>query len=783
MTHHRARQPLLRQTGFRWLWLCWCFWSGFAAAQPQALRVVTDENYPPYLFKDAQGHHTGYLVDFWALWSQKTGIAVDLAPMQWSQAQTQVLQGQADVIDMIYRTPVRENLYNFSDPYATLPVAIYSHTSITGVSDLDTLRGFQVGVQAGDACAEHLQRQGISTLRTYPNYNAMLNAATLGEIRIFCLDVRPAEHYLYQRNQHRDFLLAFELYRGEFHRAVPKGHQTTLDVFQKGMAAITAEELQALDHKWLRQPTNWTTWGKPAFVAVAVLLLVAALLLLWSLSLRRMVSVHTATIDAERTRVKNILDTLPDMVWVKDPAGRYLACNKRFEQLYGANEAAILGKTDFDFVDAPLAQFFRANDLAAMQANGPRSNREDLTFASDGHLERVETIKTPLRDADGRLIGVIGTARNLTELLATQEALEESLGRLEEAERIARIGHWDMLLTTGQMHWSPQVYDICGLDSAQSTPDFNAVLNLVHPEDRAKVQGALATVGADQPSVEVSLRLVTPTGATKHLYLRSELQFNPQGIPWRRIGMVQDITTQVRTEQELQTRNEIFAAIANQATDSIALIEPDTGRFIEFNRAAHDNLGYTAESFTRMRVADIDAGHPADTIHALMQGMREPGEHVLETQHRHRDGSLRDIRVRAQAIHLHNRTDLAVIWTDITAAKAQAAELDAFRHHLQQLVDERSTALQALGQEQLAIFESAPVGIALIQNRVVIKGNKRLETLFGYAPGGMTGSPTRAWYDSEATDQAIEQGPYAEVMRGQRHVREQLLVRRDGSRF
>ena len=757
--------------------------TGLAMAEPQTLRVVTDENYPPYLFKDAQGQHTGYLVDLWALWSQKTGVPVDLQPMQWSQAQSQVLKGQADVIDMIYRTPVRETLYAFSEPYATLPVAIYSHTSITGVSDLDTLRGFQVGVQAGDACAEHLQGQGISTLRSYPNYNAMLNAASQGEIRLFCLDVRPAAHYLYQRNQHRDFLLAFELYQGRFHQAVRKGQEPTLALVRRGMAAITPDEYQALHNKWLRQPADWTTWGKPTLVVVGLLLLVATMLLLWSLSLRRMVRLHTATIEAERSRVKNILDTLPDLVWVKDPGGRYLACNKRFEQLFGAPEADILGKTDFDFVDAPLAQFFRSTDLAAMQTNGPRSNLEDLTFASDGHLERVETIKTPLRDADGHLVGVIGTARNMTDVLATQQALQDSLARLEEAERIARIGHWDILLATGQMHWSPEVYHICGLDHRHQAPDFDAVLHMVHPEDRARVQTALVAVGSDHPVVEGSLRLVTPGDTIKHLYLRSELQTNARGTPWRRIGMVQDITERVRTEQELQTRNEIFAAIANRTTDSIALIDPDSGRFIEFNRAAHENLGYTAEVFNRMRVVDIDVGHSESALQIMLQNMREPGEHVIETQHRHRDGSLRDIRVRAQAIHLHDRTDLAVIWTDITTAKAQTAELEALRHHLQQLVDERTAALQALGQEQLAIFESAPVGIVLMQERVVVKGNRQLENLFGYGPGEMTGLPARVMYDSDATDQAIAQGPYLDVLRGHRHTREQRLVRRDGTHF
>ena len=72
-------------------------------------------------------------------------------------------------------------------------------------------------------------------------------------------------------------------------------------------------------------------------------------------------------LDAERAQLRALLDTLPDLVWLKDPQGVYLSCNRRFEQFFGAEEAAIIGKTDFDFVDRELAEFFRANDQAADQ--------------------------------------------------------------------------------------------------------------------------------------------------------------------------------------------------------------------------------------------------------------------------------------------------------------------------------------------------------------------------------------------------------------------------------
>jgi PAS domain S-box-containing protein len=110
-----------------------------------------------------------------------------------------------------------------------------------------------------------------------------------------------------------------------------------------------------------------------------------------------------------------LINAIPDLIWLKDTAGRYLFCNPRFEQFFGESEANILGRTDFDFVDQSLANSFRANDELAMLGDQPRVNEEWLTFAHDGHRELVETIKLPLRDPDAKLIGVLGIARDITE--------------------------------------------------------------------------------------------------------------------------------------------------------------------------------------------------------------------------------------------------------------------------------------------------------------------------------------------------------------------------------
>lgn len=130
-----------------------------------------------------------------------------------------------------------------------------------------------------------------------------------------------------------------------------------------------------------------------------------------------------AELQQERDLQRNLLQTLPDLVWLKDPSGVYLTCNPAFEAFFGAEASAIAGRTDYDFIDRAQADLFRERDRAALASDGPTRNQEWITFASDGHRAMLETIKMPMRRSDGRLIGVLGVGRDITQLYQAQESL------------------------------------------------------------------------------------------------------------------------------------------------------------------------------------------------------------------------------------------------------------------------------------------------------------------------------------------------------------------------
>ncbi|WPD22261.1 MAG: PAS domain S-box protein [Candidatus Electrothrix scaldis] len=110
-----------------------------------------------------------------------------------------------------------------------------------------------------------------------------------------------------------------------------------------------------------------------------------------------------------------IIETIPDLLWLKDNDGVYLACNPRFAQLYDLTEKEIIGRTDSDLVDQEQADFFREHDKLAIDAGKTVMSEDWVTFASDGSKALLETTKTPLFFEDGAVAGVLAVAHDITD--------------------------------------------------------------------------------------------------------------------------------------------------------------------------------------------------------------------------------------------------------------------------------------------------------------------------------------------------------------------------------
>lgn len=129
--------------------------------------------------------------------------------------------------------------------------------------------------------------------------------------------------------------------------------------------------------------------------------------------------------------LRTLINTIPDPVWLKDSNGAYLSCNGAFERFVGKTSVQVLGRTDYDLFESGIADVFSRTDGEAIAVGGAVRSEEWLTVAADGSRALMETIKTPMHDNSGRLIGVLGIARDITERKRAEELLNEKHAEME----------------------------------------------------------------------------------------------------------------------------------------------------------------------------------------------------------------------------------------------------------------------------------------------------------------------------------------------------------------
>jgi PAS domain S-box-containing protein len=120
--------------------------------------------------------------------------------------------------------------------------------------------------------------------------------------------------------------------------------------------------------------------------------------------------------------LSNLLDSLPEIVFFKDLEGVYLGCNPFFEEFLGKSRKEIIGHTDYDLFPIEIAEFFRENDRITVAQNKARHNEEWITYP-DGRRIPIDTLKAPLVSADGKVIGLLGVSRDISDRKQAEGAL------------------------------------------------------------------------------------------------------------------------------------------------------------------------------------------------------------------------------------------------------------------------------------------------------------------------------------------------------------------------
>ncbi len=403
-------------------------------------------------------------------------------------------------------------------------------------------------------------------------------------------------------------------------------------------------------------------------------------------------------------RLRTLINTIPDLVWLKNTEGVYLLCNTTFEKLYGATEEQIIGKTDYDFVDRELADFFRKNDNIAIRAGGPKTNEEKLTFASDGHEAILETIKTPVTDNQGNLIGILGIGRDIS----LRKAFENRIKRLSQF--YAALSECNEAIIRSKDE-NELLQDICRI-AVQLTAITASWVGYFSDEDRQLEwvagygEGSREIAEATSAStisivntlgwlsaVSLPLRREGKVVGVLNLYADIENAFD-EDVLQLLVEMSVDISfaldnfvleaRRIESEKSLAESEQRFRGLVEQSLAGIYIIQD--GNYVYANPRLLEIMGYTSDNdITGLPIVELILEDDRAKVTAQIEKLQQGKETNIgyEARAKRHDGKVVDIGVHGALASYRGRPAIIGLVQDVTDKKRAEAQLTTYVEKLQ----------------------------------------------------------------------------------------------------
>ena len=206
-------------------------------------------------------------------------------------------------------------------------------------------------------------------------------------------------------------------------------------------------------------------------------------------------------------------------------------------------------------------------------------------------------------DLAGRPTGQLGILQDITERRELDEQVTEGVHRLSRAQRAARAGLWDLDLASGHLDWSPELYELLGIDSTVA-PSFDAWAALTHPDDRADASARIVAAVAAGSPMRVEFRLLRPAGETRWIQVLGNLVDDADGQPLKMAGICIDITERKLVEQSLEASTAFSRQVIESAREGIVVYGPDL-RFQAWNPAMEHLSGRSAPEVLGRRPDEV----------------------------------------------------------------------------------------------------------------------------------------------------------------------------------
>ena len=414
----------------------------------------------------------------------------------------------------------------------------------------------------------------------------------------------------------------------------------------------------------------------------------------------------------------NIIDSVENIIFVKDTNFVYITCNQAFEKFVGSSKDQIIGKTDYDLFNKNVADFFREHDELMLLQSESKSNFEWIAYP-DGQNAYLLTVKSPLLNEEGHLLGLVGNSADFTEQKEIEQALAESNRQLTSlmnnlpgiAYRCMDDERWTMTFLS----------DGCeNLTGYASTDILNnhliSYVDLIHPDDREMVRNEVKSSLKEHRSFETEYRLITAKGEVQWVWEYGSGIYTDENEYIFIEGVILDINARKKVEKELLISNNKFEKAFNSTPNIIIISNLQTGKFYEINKTCENILGYSREELISKTTFDINLWVDFNDRTEYIETLKIKGsiENAIYSFNK-KNGDEIIVSVYASIVTIDNEEYILTIADDITQ-----------EYKTKELLHQKK-------QELETIFNEAPTPMAIHnEDGEIIMINKVWEELTGY---------------------------------------------------
>ncbi|HYO78019.1 MAG TPA: PAS domain S-box protein [Thermoanaerobaculia bacterium] len=249
-------------------------------------------------------------------------------------------------------------------------------------------------------------------------------------------------------------------------------------------------------------------------------------------------------------RYRRVFENAPVGVAISTPDGVLLAANRRFSEIVGKSTQEIVGRRMSHFT----------SDAHAAARNPERT--EQRIVRNDGEVVWAAITVAPITSDHLQVEQLVWLVEDVTAQKQHEAELGLHKAQLEEAQRMAHIGSYELDLQTGRRVWSPELFRIFGLDP-QAKPDLALIDARVHPEDVGRVHDMRRRILETSDALDVEYRINVPGRGPRVVHDRGHFVSDEQGRALKIVGVVQDVTDTRRQAEEIERRNVQQVEIAN----------------------------------------------------------------------------------------------------------------------------------------------------------------------------------------------------------------------------